>query len=159
MDRRNFLKIAAAPALRGMAQENGAGTLLMNARIATMNPRHPAAEAMASAGGKIVAVGTNREIAALKKPGMQVLDAGGRFVIPGLTDCHIHFLEGALTMARVHLEGASSLAELQQRIRDYAAANPRAPWIQGRGWVYSNFGEAALPHKQDLDAVLPDRPA
>ncbi len=140
-------------------QNQTAELLFLNGRIATMDPRRPFVEALAVAGGKIVATGSTREIAALKKPGTQLVDAGGHLVIPGLTDCHIHFLEGALTMLRAHLEGASDLADLQHRVREYAAAHPTMPWIQGRGWVYSNFGAATLPNKAQLDAVLPDRPA
>jgi hypothetical protein len=159
IDRRTFLKTLGIAASGRIAKAQEPGLLLLNARIATMNPKQPFAGALAVSDGKITAIGTTREIAALKKPGMQVVDAAGHFVIPGLTDCHIHFMEGALTMLRVHMEGASDLADLQRRIREYADAHPRMPWIQGRGWVYSNFGPAALPHKKDLDSVLPDRPA
>lgn len=158
MKRREFLTSAICAA-RALAQDRSADLLVVNARIATMDSRQSFVEALAVTNGKIAATGSTREIVARKKAGTEVVDAGGRLVIPGLTDCHIHFLEGALTMLRVHLEGASGLGELQQRIREYAAAHPRMPWIQGRGWVYSNFGEAALPDKKQLDAVLPDRPA
>ena len=159
ISRRNFLKAAAAPAFARNAQPQNAGTLVMNGRIATMDPQRPFVEALALANGTIIATGTNREIAAIKKPGMQVIDAQGSFIMPGLVDCHIHFLEGSLTMTRVHLEGASNVTELQQRIRQYADAHRGNSWIQGRGWVYSNFGQTALPDKKDLDTVLPNRPA
>ena len=161
MNRRTFLKTAspAACAIRGMAQNREPDILVLNARVATVNPRRPFVEALAVANGKIAATGTTREIAARKTAGTQVIDAAGQLVIPGLTDCHIHFLEGALTMLRVHLEDAGDVHELQRRIREYATEHPDMPWIQGRGWVYSDFGAAALPHKSQLDAVLPDRPA
>jgi predicted amidohydrolase YtcJ len=162
IDRRAFLKAAGASAFgipAGKAQDRQPGLLVLNARVATMDAHNPSIEAFAVAEGKITAVGTTREITRLKKPGMKVIEAAGHLVIPGLTDCHIHFLEGALTMMRVHMEGASNLAELQRRIRQYSDAHPRMPWIQGRGWVYSNFGAAAIPDKKDLDAILPDRPA
>jgi predicted amidohydrolase YtcJ len=162
MNRRTFLKSAGASAIcasRGKTQSQGADVLVLNGRVATMNARQPFVEALAIAGGKIVATGSTREITAWKESGTQVIDVAGHLVIPGLTDCHIHFLEGALTMLRVHLEDAADVSELQQRIRDYATSHPGMPWIQGRGWVYSNFGEATLPHKRQLDAVVPDRPA
>src|SRR5579884_1214270 len=159
INRRRFLKATAVPLFPWTIEGQSAGTLVTNGRILTMDARQPFAEALAIAKGAIIAAGSNREIAALKKPGMQVIDAEGRFIMPGLVDCHIHFLEGSLTMMRVHLEGASNLYELQQRIRQYADTHPGASWIQGRGWTYSNFGQAALPDKKDLDAILPNRPA
>jgi predicted amidohydrolase YtcJ len=153
MNRRAFLQTVVGPALAR------AEILLVNGRVATLNPRRPWAEALAISGGKIAAVGSTAEIQGLRRAGTQVIDAGKHLVVPGLTDCHIHFLEGALTLSRVRLEGAETLPELLRRVREYAATNPRVPWIQGRGWVYSSFGAAALPHKQQLDAILPDRPA
>src|SRR5579871_1487424 len=154
MNRRAFLQTAAVPLTAGRAE-----VLLLHGRIATLDPRRPWAEALAIGGGKIVAVGSTAEIQGLRRTWTRVIDARGNLIIPGLTDCHIHFLEGALTLSRVRLDGAGTLPELLRRVREYAAANPRVPWIQGRGWVYSSFGAAALPHKQQLDEILPDRPA
>src|SRR5207237_2532266 len=69
-------------------------------------------------------------------------------------DSHLHFL----VVPAVDLSDAASVDEVQGRIRAYAAAHPDAPWVTGRGWVYGAF-PGGLPHRRQLDAVVPDRPA
>ncbi len=140
------------------AAAEAADTILVNGRIYTVNSRQPWAEALAIRGGKIVAAGTAAEVEQLRGPATQVLDAHGHLVLPGLTDCHIHFISGALALGQVQLDGARSVAEIQQRVREYVAAHPGTGWILGRGWVYATFGSEALPHKKLLDEVAPDRP-
>lgn len=163
MDRRFFLKYGAAasalafPAWRLYGQP--ADTLVLNGRVRTMDASEGWSEAVAMAGGRILATGSSREIGRLRCAGVRTIDARGKLVLPGLTDSHLHFLEGSLTLLRVRLDGATSVREIQERVRQYAAAHPGDSWIQGRGWVYSSFGAAALPDKKDLDAILPHRPA
>ncbi len=135
-----------------------ADTLIVNAKIYTVNAKHPWAEALAIRGETIAAVGTRVEIEKLRGPDTRVLDAGGRLVLPGFTDCHIHFISGSISLGQVHLEGTKTLAEIQERVKAYAAAHPGTGWILGRGWVYSTFGAEALPHKKYLDEIAPDRP-
>jgi predicted amidohydrolase YtcJ len=108
--------------------------------------------------GKIVSVGEDAETEKLRGPGTKVIDAGGRLVLPGFVDCHIHFLDGSLSLGRVNLEGAKDASDIQQRLRDYAAKHPGNDWVLGRGWNYAMFGAEALPHKKYLDEVFPDRP-
>ena len=140
--------------------------LLTNARVWTANPAQPWAEAVALRGNKIVAVGSNQEVAALAGEKTERLDLGGRFVMPGINDAHIHFLGGGLALAQVDLTGARSLAEIQRRIADFARANPAAAcpapdrcgaWITSRGWEYAALPDR-LPTRADLDAIFPDRP-
>src|SRR5437016_6190834 len=89
---------------RGRAQS--ADTIVHNARIYTLNGKQPWAEALAIDGDKIVAVGSEADVERLRKPGTTMIDAGGRLVLPGFVDCHIHFLDGSLSLGRVNLEGA-----------------------------------------------------
>ena len=135
-----------------------ADSILLNARIYTVNPRQPWAEALAIRGDKIVAVGSAKQIAAYRGPSTHVLDAKNRLVLPGFTDCHIHFMDGSLSLGRVNVEGAKNVEEIQKKVKEFAEAHPSAPWILGRGWSYPAFGAAALPDKKYLDAVVPDRP-
>jgi predicted amidohydrolase YtcJ len=140
-----------------------ADLLIVNARI--FQPGAPAdartaPDAVAVRGDRIVAVGTTAELTAAQRgAGTRVLDAGGRTLLPGLHDGHVHFMSGALGLTRVVLDGSADVAELQRRIRAWADANPAAPWVLGRGWMYAAFGAAGLPHRRYLDAVVPDRPA
>ena len=140
-----------------------ADTVILNARIYTVNVRQPWAEALAIRGDKLLAVGSAHDIAAYRGASTKVIDAQGKLVLPGFTDCHIHFMEGALGLTQVDLNGAESVPEIQKRVKEYAASHlagsdPDKAWIGGMGWLYSTFGAAALPDKKILDDVVPDRP-
>jgi predicted amidohydrolase YtcJ len=135
-----------------------AETVIVNARIYTVNAKQPWAEALAIRGDKILAVGSAKDIAAYRAASTKVVDAQGKLVLPGFTDCHIHFMEGSLGLTRVDLNGTKSVAEIQKRVKEYAVAHPKAEWIEGMGWLYSTFGAVALPDKKFLDEVVPDRP-
>jgi predicted amidohydrolase YtcJ len=153
-----FLFLALCATLpSGRAQS--ADTIVHNAKIYTVNADHPWAEALAIQGDKIVAVGTETEVEKFRKRSTKLIDAGGQLVLPGFVDSHIHFLDGSLSLGRVNLEGAKDVADIQQRLREYAAKHPGKDWILGRGWDYAMFGAAALPNKKDLDELFPDRPA
>ena len=136
----------------------GADTILINAKIYTVNPQKPWAEALAIQGDKIVAVGTTREISAQRKPNTKVIDAKGHLVLPGFTDCHIHFMSGSMSLLGVNVDEAKTVAQIQKMVKDFAAAHPENRWILGRGWQYPVFGASALPDKKFLDEVVPDRP-
>src|SRR5262245_59248482 len=112
----------------------GADTVVLHARIYTLDPAKPWAEALAIKGEKILAVGSEAEIAKLQAKDTRVIDARGRLVLPGLADCHIHFLDGALSLGRVNLEGAKNPEEIVARLREYGQAHPGEGWILGRGW-------------------------
>lgn len=135
-----------------------ADKIVVHGRIYTVNEKQPWAEALAIRGGKIVAVGSTKEIEAYRGSSTQVIDAAGRLVLPGFEDCHIHFMDGSLGLDQVDLNETSSVAEIQKRVKEYAAAHPKEPWITGMGWTYPTFGAAALPDKKILDEVVPDRP-
>jgi predicted amidohydrolase YtcJ len=136
-----------------------ADLVVRHGRVYTVDSARPWAEAVAIRRDRIVAVGDDSSIARFVGPTTRVVDAGGRLVLPGFTDAHIHFLKGALGLTQADLSGAKNVAELRGRLRDYGAAHPGTGWIQGRGWDYGMFGTAGLPDKRDLDAVFPDRPA
>jgi predicted amidohydrolase YtcJ len=118
----------------------------------------PFQQALAVRGPRIVAVGSDAEIEKLKGPASQTIDAGGAAVVAGFNDIHAHMLSGGLDLDNVDLQGVQRLDELQSRIRAYAAQHADKTWVRGRGWGYGPFG-ADLPTRQQLDAVIPDRPA
>jgi predicted amidohydrolase YtcJ len=135
-----------------------ADAIVLHAKIYTLNSKQPWAQALAVQRGKIVAIGSDPEIESLRGIGTKVIDAGGRLVLPGFTDCHIHFMDGSLSLDRVNLDEAKDPADIQQKLREYAKSHPGTGWILGRGWMYGMFGAEALPHKKYLDEVFPDRP-
>src|ERR1700674_5541670 len=108
-----------------------ADMIITNARIYTVNPQQKWAEAIAVRGDKIIAVGDRKQIEALRGPATREIDAQGRLLLPGFTDCHIHFMDGSLGLTRVDLNGATTVAEIQKRVKAYADAHPKEPWIQG----------------------------
>jgi predicted amidohydrolase YtcJ len=143
---------------RAESPSPAADTVIVNARIYTVNPRQPWAEALAIHGDKILAVGSAREIAAYRRTSARVIDASGRLVLPGFTDCHVHFLDGSLSLERVDLAEAKTIPEIQQRVKAFATAHPEQPWVLGRGWSYTAFPPSGLPDKKYLDEMVPNRP-
>ena len=135
-----------------------ADVIVVHGRVYTENPQQPWAEAVAIYRGKIVAVGDDPVIERMRGVGTKVINASGKLVLPGFVDCHIHFLDGSFSLGRVNLEGAKDAADIQKRLREYAAEHPGNDWILGRGWNYAMFGPEALPHKKYLDEIFPTRP-
>jgi len=131
--------------------------IITNGKVYTANGG-AFAEAVAVRGNKILRVGTNREIKRLRRPQTMTLDAHGATVVPGFNDSHSHLLSGGLSLAHLDLLDAITLEQIQAAIRDYAAAHPERPWVRGRGWYYEPF-PGGLPTRQQLDALVPDRPA
>src|SRR6266853_3297193 len=116
------------------------------------------AQAVAIYRGKIVAVGDDAVIERMRGMGTKVINAGGKLVLPGFVDCHIHFIDGSFSLGRVNLEGAKDPSDIQKRLREYAAGHLGDDWSLGRGWNYAMFGPEALPHKKYLDEIFPNRP-
>ena len=147
----------------GMARPQGrivepADIIVVHGHIYTENPKQPWAQAVAIRHGKITVVGDDPEIERRRGMGTKVINAGGKLVLPGFVDCHIHFMDGSLSLGRVNLEGAKDPSEIQKRLRQYAVEHPGDDWILGRGWNYAMFGPEALPHKKYLDEIFPNRP-
>lgn len=146
------------PAQTRGPSERKATLILTNGRIWTGNEAAPWATAVAITGGTIIAVGSDRQIAALAGKNTLKIDLSGRFAMPGINDAHIHFLSGALRAFQVDLDGARSLEEIQRRVADFAKDNPDESWITGSGWEYSYLPGKRLPSRADLDAAVRERP-
>jgi len=160
------LVLAVVTVLAGAHQAEAAGqaalvpadTIVVHGRIYTENEKQPWAEAAAIRGDRILAVGNDQQINAYRGKNTRVVDAGGKLVLPGFEDCHIHFMDGSLGLSQVDLNGAATVAEIQKRVKVYAASHPKEPWITGMGWTYPTFGAGALPDKKILDEIEPNRP-
>ncbi len=125
--------------------------ILENGVVRTMDPSLPTAAALAIA-GPLVAGGVGVHEQALPTPDR--VDLGGRCVLPGFTDSHVHFPTWSLARRDVRLDGASSLAEALARVRD---AGRRGSWVRGTGW--RDAGWEAPPTRAALDEVTGDTPA
>jgi predicted amidohydrolase YtcJ len=144
-------------AFRTFAGEQAAPTfVLVNGRVWTGDPTRPSAEAVAIAGSRIVAVGTNADIRALAG-NATVVDVAGGFVVPGFIDSHVHFLDGGFRLASVQLRDASTRDEFVARIKAFAATLPSGAWITGGDWDHTLWG-GELPRRDWIDAVTPNNP-
>jgi predicted amidohydrolase YtcJ len=132
--------------------------ILINSNIRTMDPLKPVVSALATRDGRVTALGSTSEIKALAGKATRIVDAGGRLVLPGLQDTHIHLQDAGTRHALdVDLAGTRTIAELQQKLADFARSKPERDWVKGHGWYSGIFGEHNLT-REALDQVVPDRP-
>ncbi|HEX9076829.1 MAG TPA: amidohydrolase family protein, partial [Anaerolineae bacterium] len=130
--------------------------LITNGKIHTLDPARPMANAIAFAGGRVVAF--DDDARAMRGTRTNVVDLKGRSVIPGLVDSHIHFTGYAMGIARVQLEGARSLDEALARVAVRAQDARPGEWILGMGWDHNSWVQPQYPTKYALDRVAPNNP-
>ncbi len=136
--------------------------LLTNGRIYTMDNARPSAKVLAIRDGKILACGNDELLREFDGPDIEVVDLGGRCVIPGLVDSHVHFRGFSLARRRVDLDNAASRDEVLQRIAAYAGDPKnvaRSGWLRGRGWSQDSWLDKRFPTARDLDQVVGRKPA
>jgi predicted amidohydrolase YtcJ len=142
------------------AQAPPADTVLVNGKVITLDDASSIVQAVAIRDAKVLAVGTNADIRQRADAHTNVIDLGGRTVVPGLMDSHIHALATGLTYA-VELSwiGVPSLAKGLDLIREAALTSPPGAWIKiGGGWTELQFPEKRGPTIEELVAAAPDRP-
>lgn len=155
--------VSAAP---GFAQSGSAkpvelvlyhGTILTGEGLKDEHPQ--IVSAMAIAGNKIVAVGTDAEMKHLAGSETKVRDLAGAYVMAGLNDAHVHLGGAGQTKLNVDLTGAKSLKEMLQRIEIKAKESPAGHWLTGGGWDHTLWEDKTLPSRHDLDRVAGSHPA
>jgi predicted amidohydrolase YtcJ len=151
-----LLLVLAAAAIAGEATPT-ADLVLTNARVWTGDAAREV-EALAIVGERVVAAGSAAEIERWRGPATVVLDAGGRRVLPGFNDSHLHFVEASLKLGQVRLKDARSPSELARRVAEHARALPEGEWVLGGTWDDQSFADPRLPTRQDLDPLTPARP-
>ena len=134
-----------------------ADLVLLGGSVYTVDTACPRAEAVAVAGGRIVAVGSDHEVRGLIGAGTDVVELQGQTVLPGFQDAHLHFAHGGMAARTCDLYEISTPAEYADVIVAYAARDPSAPWIVGGGWSMDDFG-GRMPTAASLDVLVPDRP-
>ncbi|WP_349899235.1 amidohydrolase [Parafrigoribacterium soli] len=137
--------------------------LLTGGRITTLAPEGEGpgeAQSLAIAGGRVLAVGTDEELAAYAPQARRVIDLGGRRVIPGLIDSHIHAVRGGVSwLVSVHWDGIRSIADALGMIRERAAEIPAGEWIPViGGWHRRQFVEGRIPTPAELTQAAPQHP-
>jgi predicted amidohydrolase YtcJ len=133
-----------------------ADLLIVGAPVYTADPARPLADAVAVRGGRIAAVGPERDLAGLRGPATRVLRLAGGLVLPGFQDAHVHTAAGGLELGQCDLHEVEPDG-YPAAVAAYAAGHPDVGWVLGGGWVMDAFGVAG-PHRATLDAVVADRP-
>src|SRR5882672_3131886 len=143
------------------AQQQAADLVLSNGKIITDADRFTIAQAVAIAGDRIVAVGTNEEIGRLAGPNTRRIDARGRSVIPGLIDNHLHLLRAGNTwMQETRFDGVESRKKAIEMLRARAKAAGPGGWVFNiGGWAHQQFADDPKPFtREELDQIAPDNP-
>ena len=137
--------------------ERPADLVFTGGHVHTVDARQPRAEAVAIHGDRISAVGSVDAIAPAVGPATRVIDLGGRLLVPGFQDAHVHPLSGGMDRMQCDLREAEGREAVLATIRAYADDHPDEEWIVGSGWYMGDF-PGGTPRREDLDSVLPDRP-
>jgi predicted amidohydrolase YtcJ len=133
-------------------------TIYVNARIWTEDPSQPEVEAIAVAGGTILAAGSDASVRRLAVPATRVIDLGGRRVVPGFNDAHVHMYIGGDSLASVNLRAVKNTDELHTTMGVYAKLRPAGEWIRNGNWDHQNWDPAELPTAAIIDDVTPEHP-
>ena len=137
----------------------GADLIIFNASITTQDLARPEASALAVKRGRIYAVGNDTGILGLQDRNTQIIDAGGRRLIPGLNDAHIHVLNENGYNYTVRWEGVPSLKQALEMLREQAERTPDGQWVKVIGaWAPYQFEEKRFPTREELNKAVPNRP-
>ena len=152
-----FLIFVAATHTNG--ESKPAATLIItNAAVYTVDKGHPRAEAVAVIGDRIVAVASRAEIDLWRGPQTKVIDAGGKLLLPGFNDAHVHFIQGGAQLDQVNLVDAATPEEFAKRIAAQVKKTPKGEWILGGRWDETKWANPELPTKDLVDTVTGDIP-
>jgi predicted amidohydrolase YtcJ len=135
-----------------------ADLIITNARILTMNKQAMRAESLAIAGNRILAVGSNADMKALKGSHTRVIDAQMNTVMPGIVESHIHLFHGAVELDGLMINALKGLPAVSAAIRGYAAANSKERIVIAYGASHVSLGDTTAITRQVLDSIIADRP-
>ncbi len=158
------LALATLPLLfaptRGQAQDPvpPADLVIRHARVITVDARFTIAQALAVSDGRVVAVGDEKRVARWIGPRTRVIDAGGKAVLPGLQDSHVHAFRAATSELDGPVFVPKSIVDLQAHLREQAARKPAGSWIVIENAFPTRLAEGRLPTKAELDTAAPDHP-
>jgi len=134
--------------------------ILVNGRVTTLDRQAPEAAAIAIRDGRFLAVGSERTVREIAGPDAEIVDVGGRRVIPGLIDSHMHVIRGGLNYnLELRWDGVRSLAEAMRMLKAQVERTPAPQWVRVvGGFTEHQFAEKRLPTLDEINAVAPDTP-
>lgn len=137
-----------------------ADMILLNGKVTTLDRQCPEAEAVAIRDGRFLAVGSERAVREIAGADAEIVDVGGRRVIPGLIDSHMHIIRGGLNFnMELRWDGVRSLADAMRMLKDQVARTPPPQWVRVvGGFTEHQFAEKRLPTLEEINAAAPDTP-
>lgn len=140
--------------------QTGSDLIIVNAKVLTMDPANPRAEAVVVSNQQIVFTGSVQAALRLKKKNTKVIDAGGRTLIPGLFDTHLHVIRGGrFYNTELRWDGVPTLARALTMLREQAQRTPKGQWVRVvGGWNEYQFAERRLPTLQEINEATGDVP-
>ncbi len=132
--------------------------IITNANVYTVDNNQPHAEAVAIIGDRIAAVGNAADIDQWRGSSTKIIDAGGKLLLPGFNDAHVHFIDGGLQLDSVDLRYSDSPEEFARKIGERAKITPQGEWISGGDWDEERWNPPHLPTKDLIDPVTPNTP-
>jgi len=140
------------------ARPEPADTVFKNGNFYTVNERQPRAEAVAVKAGKIIYVGSNKDVKTFEGNDTRIVDLKGSTVVPGLTDSHYHLSGVGAREMNLNLEGTESLEAFLAKVKERVNNTKPGEWVTGRGWIETFWKPQAFPTRWDLDKISPENP-
>jgi hypothetical protein len=148
----------ALPAWNHAQSRPAADLIITNAKVWTVDKSLPTAQAVAVLGDRIVSVGSSADVDAWRGPNTKLLDAGGKLLLPGFNDAHVHFVSGGMQLDNIQLNDATTPEEFARRIRERAKVTPKGEWLVGGNWDETKWNPPNMPTKELIDALTLDTP-
>lgn len=140
------------------SSHTSAELLLLGGKVWTGLSDHPPVQALAMGGGRILATGTDGEMRAWQGAATRVLDAGGRRVVPGFIDSHVHLVWGGMGLLQMDLRDAHSADHFREQLAQAARQAPPGTWLLGGNWNERDWETPLLPTRHLIDEVTPENP-
>ncbi len=141
-----------------MREKSEKRNLFCNGNVVTLDDQESYYEALAVENGRILALGSNREILSLKRTGDEEVDLQGKTLMPGFIDVHCHVMSFGLNLKTwLGVPEVNTVEEIQKKLAERVRVTPKGEWIKGRGWCKGRLRDH-LPTRHDLDKVAPDHP-
>jgi len=140
-----------------MMTTNAQRKAYLNGKIYTVDEKNPIAEVVVTEANKIIFAGSKADAGTLLNGNTEIIDLGGKLMLPGLIDNHVHFVSGGFYLLGIDLRGAKSTSEFKAILKDYASKN-EGRWITGGNWDHEAWEIKDIPTKEMIDDFTPNTP-